>query len=113
MSEAIGSTGGDRVAAALQAHGVTCLYTLCGGHVAPILAAAKARGMRIIDVRHEATAVFAADAAARRSGLPGVAVVTAGPGVSNTITALKNAPLAQSPLEIGRASCRVRVCQYV
>src|SRR3546814_3150755 len=54
--------------------------------------------MRISDVRHEATAVFAADAAARRSGLPGVAVVTAGPGVSNTITALKNAQLAQSPL---------------
>jgi len=91
-------TGGDRVAEALQAHGVGCLYTLCGGHVAPILAAAKARGMRIVDVRHEATAVFAADAAARRSGLPGVAVVTAGPGVSNTITALKNAQLAQSPL---------------
>jgi acetolactate synthase-1/2/3 large subunit len=98
MSNAIGITGGDRVAEALQAHGVTCLYTLCGGHVAPILAAAKARGMRIVDVRHEATAVFAADAAARRSGLPGVAVVTAGPGVSNTITALKNAQLAQSPL---------------
>jgi len=98
MSNAIGITGGDRVAEVLQAHGVTCLYTLCGGHVAPILAAAKARGMRIIDVRHEATAVFAADAAARRSGLPGVAVVTAGPGVSNTITALKNAQLAQSPL---------------
>ena len=90
--------GGDRIAEALQASGVETLYTLCGGHVAPILAAAKARGMRIIDVRDEANAVFAADAAARISGRPGVAVVTAGPGVSNTITALKNAQLAQSPL---------------
>jgi thiamine pyrophosphate-dependent acetolactate synthase large subunit-like protein len=90
--------GGDRIAQALQAHGVRCIYTLCGGHISPILSAAKARGLRIVDVRDEATAVFAADAAARLSGQPGVAVVTAGPGASNTVTALKNAQLAQSPL---------------
>jgi acetolactate synthase-1/2/3 large subunit len=90
--------GGDRIAEALQAHGAPCLYTLCGGHISPILAAAKARGIRIVDVRDEATAVFAADAAARLSGRPGVAAVTAGPGITNTITALKNAQLAQSPL---------------
>ena len=90
--------GGERVAAALQAHGVRFLFTLCGGHISPILAAAKALGIRIVDVRDEATAVFAADAAARLSGLPGVAAVTAGPGLTNTITALKNAQLAQSPV---------------
>ena len=90
--------GGDRVADVLQAHGVPCIYTLCGGHISPILSAAKARGIRIVDVRDEATAVFAADAAARLSGLPGVAAVTAGPGITNTITALKSAQLAQSPL---------------
>ncbi len=90
--------GGDRVAEALQAHGVRCVFTLCGGHISPILSASKARGIRIIDVRDEATAVFAADATARLSGLPGVAAVTAGPGISNTITALKNAQLAQSPV---------------
>ena len=90
--------GGDRVAQALVAHGVTHLYTLCGGHISPILAGAKARGVRVVDVRDEATAVFAADAAARLSGRPGVAAVTAGPGITNTITALKNAQLAQSPL---------------
>ncbi|WP_394757150.1 thiamine pyrophosphate-binding protein [Rhodoferax sp.] len=90
--------GGDRVAEALQAHGVHCLFTLCGGHISPILSASKARGIRIVDVRDEATAVFAADATARLSGLPGVAAVTAGPGISNTITALKNAQLAQSPV---------------
>jgi acetolactate synthase-1/2/3 large subunit len=90
--------GGERIAQALHAHGVPCIYTLCGGHISPILAAAKARGMRIVDVRDEATAVFAADAAARLTGRPGVAAVTAGPGISNTITALKNAQLAQSPV---------------
>lgn len=90
--------GGDRVAEALQAQGVRCVFTLCGGHISPILSASKARGIRIVDVRDEATAVFAADATARLSGLPGVAAVTAGPGITNTITALKNAQLAQSPV---------------
>ncbi len=74
------------------------LFTLCGGHISPILAAARARGIRIVDTRDEATAVFAADAHARLSGRPGVAAVTAGPGITNTITALKNAQQAQSPL---------------
>ena len=90
--------GGDRVAQSLQAHGVRCVFTLCGGHISPILTAAKARGIRIVDVRDEATAVFAADATARLSGIPGIAAVTAGPGIANTITALKNAQLAQSPV---------------
>jgi acetolactate synthase-1/2/3 large subunit len=90
--------GGDRIARVLQRRGVRFVFTLCGGHVSPILTGAKALGLRVIDVRHEATAVFAADAVARITGIPGVAVVTAGPGVTNTITAIKNAQLAQSPL---------------
>ena len=90
--------GGEHVAAALQAQGTQVLFTLCGGHISPILAAAKARGLRIVDMRDEATAVFAADAHARLTGRPGVAAVTAGPGVTNTLTALKNAQLAQSPV---------------
>ncbi len=90
--------GGDRIAQAFQAHGVRCIFTLCGGHISPILSAARARGIRVVDVRDEATAVFAADASARLCGLPGVAAVTAGPGITNTITALKNAQLAQSPV---------------
>jgi thiamine pyrophosphate-dependent acetolactate synthase large subunit-like protein len=98
VQEGLAQTGGDRVARALEAHGVRQIFTLCGGHTAPILAAAKARGMRVVDVRHEVNAVFAADAYARLTGIPGVAVVTAGPGVSNSVTALKNAQLAQSPL---------------
>ena len=94
----VAAHGGERVAAALEAHGVRFVFTLCGGHISPILVAAKARGIRIIDTRDEATAVFAADAVARLTGTPGVAAVTAGPGLTNTITALKNAQLAQSPL---------------
>jgi acetolactate synthase-1/2/3 large subunit len=90
--------GGDRVAEVLHAHHVPFVFTLCGGHISPILAAAKARGVRIVDTRHEATAVFAADAVARLTGRPGVAAVTAGPGLTNTITPLKNAQLAQSPV---------------
>ncbi|MGB4978500.1 MAG: thiamine pyrophosphate-binding protein, partial [Anaerolineae bacterium] len=88
--------GGQIVAAALKAQGVTFLYTLVGGHISPILVAAQQQGIRVVDVRHEATAVFAADATARLTGIPGVAAVTAGPGVTNTLTALKNAQMAQS-----------------
>jgi len=90
--------GGDRVGTVLRAHGVPFLFTLCGGHISPILIAAKARGIRVVDTRDEATAVFAADAVARLTGAPGVVAVTAGPGLTNTITALKNAQLAQSPV---------------
>ena len=89
--------GGDRVIEALRSHGVAQLFTLCGGHISPILTSAKAHAIRVIDVRGEATAVFAADGAARLTGAPGVAAVTAGPGVTNCVTALKNAQLAQSP----------------
>ncbi|MGZ5649679.1 MAG: thiamine pyrophosphate-binding protein, partial [Usitatibacter sp.] len=80
MEEAgIPAHGGERVAAALAAHGVRFVFTLCGGHISPILVAAKARGIRILDTRDEATAVFAADAVARLTGTPGIAAVTAGP----------------------------------
>lgn len=92
--------GGDLVSQVLLNRGVRHLFTLCGGHISPILTGAKERGINIIDVRDEATAVFAADASARLSGIPGVAAVTAGPGLTNTITAVKNAQLAQSPIVI-------------
>ncbi|MGH9379772.1 MAG: thiamine pyrophosphate-binding protein [Thermoanaerobaculia bacterium] len=90
--------GGRRVAEVLRARGIDSLFTLCGGHIAPILVEAKALGIRVVDVRHEASAVFAADATARLTGRPGVAVVTAGPGVTNTLTAIQNAALAESPV---------------
>src|SRR4029078_8441423 len=92
--------GGDRMAAVLVEQGVRFLFTLCGGHIAPILVGAKKIGIRVVDVRHEVDAVFAADAVFRLTGVPGVAAVTAGPGVTNTITAVKNAQLAQSAVVI-------------
>ncbi len=90
--------GGEIIAKTLQKHGVKFLFTLCGGHISPIFVGAQNLGIRVIDTRHEANAVFAADAVARLTGIPGVAAVTAGPGITNTITAVKNAYLAQSPL---------------
>jgi acetolactate synthase-like protein len=91
-------TGGDVIADVLVRQGVRFLFTLCGGHISPILVSAKAKGIRVVDTRQEATAVFAADAVGRLTGVPGVAAVTAGPGVTNAITALKNAQMAESPL---------------
>src|SRR3954466_5882938 len=90
--------GGDIIADVLARHGVSHLFTLCGGHISPILTGAHARGIRVVDVRDEGNAVFAADAVARMTGVCGVAAVTAGPGVTNTITAIKNAQMAQTPL---------------
>lgn len=100
--------GGDLAADVFCEHGVKFVFTLVGGHISPVLVASKARGIRIIDVRHEVNAVFAADAVGRLTGAPGVAAVTAGPGVTNTITAVKNAAMAQSPLVlIGGAAATI------
>ncbi|XP_062504256.1 2-hydroxyacyl-CoA lyase 2-like [Corticium candelabrum] len=90
--------GGDLVAAILKEHGVKFVFTLCGGHISPILVGCEKLGIRVVDTRHEATTVFAADAVSRLSGVIGVAAVTAGPGVTNTVTAVKNAQMAQSPV---------------
>lgn len=100
--------GGARVVEVLARHGVESLFTLCGGHISPILVAARARGLAVVDLRHEAAALFAADATARLTGRPGVAAVTAGPGLTNTVTALQNARMAQSPvLLLGGATATV------
>ncbi|MCB2148062.1 MAG: thiamine pyrophosphate-binding protein [Deltaproteobacteria bacterium] len=90
--------GGDMVAKVLSVQGVKVVFCLCGGHISPILVGCKRAGIGVLDVRNEATAVFAADAASRVTGIPGVAVVTAGPGVTNTVTAVKNARMAQSAM---------------
>ncbi|XP_033709662.1 2-hydroxyacyl-CoA lyase 2 isoform X4 [Tursiops truncatus] len=90
--------GGENVAAVLRAHGVRFLFTLVGGHISPLLVACEKLGIRVVDTRHEVTAVFAADAVARLTGTVGVVAVTAGPGLTNTVTAVKNAQIAQSPV---------------
>ncbi|XP_003796551.1 acetolactate synthase-like protein [Otolemur garnettii] len=90
--------GGENVAAVLRAHGVRFLFTLVGGHISPLLVACEKLGIRVVDTRHEVTAVFAADAVGRLTGVVGVAAVTAGPGLTNTVTAVKNAQMSQSPV---------------
>jgi acetolactate synthase-like protein len=90
--------GGAIVGEVLARHGIQAVFTLCGGHISPILQGCKDHGMRIVDVRDERSAAFAADAYSRLTGLPGVCAVTAGPGVTNTMTAVKNAQMAQQPL---------------
>ncbi len=100
--------GGDLVASTLNSHGVKYVFTLCGGHISPVLVGCEKQGIRVVDTRHEVTAVFAADAVARLSGVIGVACVTAGPGLTNTITAVKNAVMAESPvLVMGGAAATI------
>ena len=91
-------TGGQIVAQALEAQGVSHLFTLCGGHVQSIYDGCLDVGIRVVDVRHEQSAAHAADGWARVTGRPGVAVVTAGPGVTNAITGVANAQRAQVPM---------------
>lgn len=90
--------GGDHLAEVLSKWNIKAIFTLCGGHISPILVGCESRNIKVVDCRDERNAVFAADAYARMTGLPGIAAVTAGPGVTNTLTAVKNAQLAQSPV---------------
>lgn len=77
---------------------ISKIFTLCGGHISPILVGCEKENIDVIQVRDEVSSVFAADAVSRLTDSIGVAVVTAGPGVTNTVTAIKNAQMAQSPL---------------
>lgn len=86
------------VARSLKARGVDRIFGLQGGHIQPIWDHAARLGIRIIDVRDEGAAVHMAHAHAELTGKPGVAMVTAGPGVTNTVTAMANASLARIPL---------------
>src|SRR5499433_2138368 len=99
--------GGAHAVAAARRHGVSTMFTLSGGHVFPLYdGAVKADPpMRLVDVRHEQTAVFAAEATARLTRVPGLAVLTAGPGVTNGISAVTTAHFNGSAVVIlaGRA----------
>jgi acetolactate synthase-1/2/3 large subunit len=104
-TEPAGVVGGHLVARRLRAHGVTKLFTLSGGHLFPIYDGCRAEGIDIVDVRHEQTAGFAAEGWAKVTRTPGVAAVTAGPGVTNTMSALASAQQNHSPMLLlgGRA----------
>src|SRR5687767_10546336 len=90
--------GGELVARALKAQGVETIYTLCGGHIAPIYDGCLNHNIHIIDFRHEQAAAHAADAHARLTHNIGVALVTAGPGVTDAVTGVANAYQARSPM---------------
>jgi len=90
--------GGRVVARALKNEGVSHIFTLCGGHVQNIYDGCLDEGIRVVDTRHEQTAAHAADGWARVTGEPGVAVVTAGPGVTDAVTGVANAFRAQVPM---------------
>src|SRR5437899_1862414 len=103
------SIGGHLVARALAREGVRCVFTLCGGHVAPIYDGCLRENIDIVDTRHEQAAAHAADAWARLTRGPGVAIVTAGPGVTDAVTGVANARLANSPLVVLGGAAELRL----
>ncbi|MBW3664499.1 MAG: thiamine pyrophosphate protein central region [Actinobacteria bacterium] len=90
--------GGRIIARVLRAEGIDALFTLTGGHISAIYDGCVAEGIRVVDVRHEQAATHAADAYARLTHRPGVAAVTAGPGLTDAITGVANAYYADSPV---------------
>ena len=101
---------GQLAVAVAQAHGVETMFTLSGAHVFPmydgaVQATEAGRPMRLLDVRHEQTAAFAAEATGKLTRVPGLAVLTAGPGVTNGVSAMAQAQFAGSPMVVvgGRA----------
>jgi acetolactate synthase-1/2/3 large subunit len=97
--------GGRLIAQRLKAAGVSKLFTLSGGHLFSIYDGCRAEGIDLVDVRHESTAAFAAEGWAKVTRQPGVAALTAGPGVTNGMSALGSALQNNSPMVVlgGRA----------
>jgi acetolactate synthase-1/2/3 large subunit len=96
---------GQQALAALRPFGVDVMFTLNGGHIWPFYEAARDQGVRVIDTRHEQTATFAAEAYAKLTRTPGLAVLTAGPGVTNGVSGMTSAWFNGSPVVVlaGRA----------
>ncbi len=90
--------GGEILVRMLERAGIRDVFTLHGGHLDSILMAAREHGFRLVDTRHEQAAVQAADGWARTTGKPGVAIVTAGPGVADAVSGVINAHVDAVPL---------------
>jgi acetolactate synthase-1/2/3 large subunit len=103
--ETVRAHGGRLIARRLKAHGVTRLFTLSGGHLFSLYEGCRAEDIEIVDTRHEATAAFAAEGWAKVTREPGVAALTAGPGVTNGMSAMASALQNRSPMVVlgGRA----------
>ncbi len=106
-ARAVEGHGGVHAVAVARAHGVETMFTLSGAHVFPLYDAAVHADppMRLLDVRHEQTATFAAEATGKLTRTPGLAVLTAGPGVTNGVSAMAQAHFSGAPLVVfgGRA----------
>lgn len=105
MGTQIEGHAGQQAIAAMTAFGTDTMFTLNGAHIWPFYEGARDRGMRIVDTRHEQTAAFAAEAYAKLTRKPGLAAVTAGPGVTNAVSAVTSAWFNGAPLVVfgGRA----------
>lgn len=104
MGECHGHAG-EQTVAAVRSVGTDVMFTLNGGHIWPFYEAARNQNMAVVDTRHEQTATFAAEAYAKLTRRPGLAVLTAGPGITNGVSAVTSAHFNGSPLLIlgGRA----------
>ena len=105
MSEQLEADGGRLTAETLRRHDVDTLFTLSGGHLFPLYDGCVKTGIRLVDTRHEQTATFAAEGWAKVTRRPGAAALTAGPGVTNGISAMTSASLNGTPMLVigGRA----------
>jgi acetolactate synthase-1/2/3 large subunit len=105
VSEQLEADGGRLAAETLRRHDVDTLFTLSGGHLFPLYDGCVKTGIRLVDTRHEQTATFAAEGWAKVTRRPGVAALTAGPGVTNGISAIASASLNGTPMLVigGRA----------
>jgi acetolactate synthase-1/2/3 large subunit len=105
MGTTIEGHAGQQAVAAMMQFGTDVMFTLNGGHIWPLYDAARDQGMRVIDTRHEQTATFAAEAWAKLTRRPGFAALTAGPGITNGVSAITSAWFNGSPLVVlgGRA----------
>jgi acetolactate synthase-1/2/3 large subunit len=99
-AERVGEHAGKALARALREHGVEVIFTLCGGHVLPILDGCIDAGIKIVDTRHEQAAVMAASAYATSTRKPGVAAITAGPGFTNAVTGIADANHSGVPVVV-------------
>ncbi|HUL99092.1 MAG TPA: acetolactate synthase [Mycobacterium sp.] len=96
---------GRLIARRLKASGIDTVFTLSGGHLFSLYDGCRSEGIRLVDTRHEQTAAFAAEGWSKVTRTPGVAALTAGPGVTNGMSAMAAAQQNQSPLVVlgGRA----------
>src|SRR3954454_11968551 len=97
ITQRIEGHAGQQAIAAMRSFGTDVMFTLNGGHIWPLYEAGRDQGMQIVAPRHEQTATFAAEGWAKLTRLPGLAALTAGPGITNSVSAITTAFFNGSP----------------